>query len=257
MQQDVERARQELELARKTSERLWAEYREYSKSLEPARGLVSPQELSRLKEASYWTRKIYVAEQALFTAENGTPGIVGAYGDYQWLSMVDCDISTLLRLCPEVVLGKYLAITAIDSGTLRLSNQERAEGWWTDEAAKVFTGTSWSSPEYRDDWTVAYSPRLTSIHGLPNECCAGFDEWYVFEQPVPPGEMEVFVNWGGFRLNDPKYQWCANRLWEQLARLAPESYIAAGTVFTFATRNKGLFTSVLDAFSANAERSRL
>ena len=153
--------------------------------------------------------------------------------------------------------GKYLAITSIDSGSLKLTEQERAEGWWTDDAAKVFRGTSWSSPEYRDDWKVAYSPRLTSIHRLPNEthdeCCAGFDEWYVFEQPVPPVEMEVFVNWGGFRLNDPKYQRCADRLWEQLARLAPESYIAVGTVFTFATRNKGLFTSVVAAFSTNAE----
>jgi hypothetical protein len=38
-----------------------------------------------------------------------------------------------------------------------------------------------------------------------------------------------------------------------MARLAPESYIAEGSVFTFATRNKALFTSVLAAFPANAE----
>jgi hypothetical protein len=168
-------------------------------------------------------------------AENGTPGVVGSHGEYHWLTMVDCDISTLLRLCPDVVLGKYLAITSIDSGTLHLTERERDEGWWTDDAAKVFSRTPWSSPEYRDDWKVACSPRLSSVHGLPDgtrENCCGFNEWYVFEHPVAPGEMEVFVNWGGFTLYDPDYEWCADRLWEQMARLAPESCIVDGTVFT-------------------------
>lgn len=113
----------------------------------------------------------------LFMAGNGTPGIVGTHGDYQWLSRVDCDISTLLRLRPDVVVGKYLAVTRIDGGTLHLTDQEKGDGWSTPDAAKVFQGP----PEYRDDWKVAYSPRLTSIHGPPNEthdeCCAGFDEW--------------------------------------------------------------------------------
>ncbi len=75
----------------------------------------------------------------------------------------------------------------------------------------------------------------------------------MFEEPVAAGEIEAFVNWMGFRLYDPDYQWCADRLWGQLTRLGPESYIADGTVFTFATRNKALFASVLAAFSANAE----
>ena len=65
--------------------------------------------------------------------------------------------------------------------------------------------------------------------------------------------MEAFVNWLGFRLYDPEWKWCADRLWDQMARLAPESYIADGTVFTFATRNADLFTKVLSAFSASAE----
>jgi hypothetical protein len=190
-------------------------------------------------------------------AENGTPGVVGSHGEYQWLTMVERDISALLRLCPEAVLDKYVAVTRIDGGTLHLTDQEKSEGWWTADAGRVFQGTSWGPPEYRDDWKVAYSPRLTSIHGLPNEthdeCCAGYDEWFVFAEEVRAGEMESFVNWGGFRLYDPVYQWCADRLWEQMARLAPESYIADGTVFTFATSNSALFTSVIAAFSADAK----
>ena len=53
-----------------------------------------------MREAREWTDKTYAAEQALFMAENGTPGIVGAHGDYQWLSMVDRDVSTLLTAVP-------------------------------------------------------------------------------------------------------------------------------------------------------------
>ncbi len=49
-----------------------------------------------------------------------------------------------------------------------------------------------SPPEYRDDCKVSHSPQISSIHWLPNEthaeCSAGFDEWYVFGQPVPAAE---------------------------------------------------------------------
>jgi hypothetical protein len=65
--------------------------------------------------------------------------------------------------------------------------------------------------------------------------------------------MEVFVNWGGFTLYDPDYEWCADRLWEQMARLAPESCIVDGTVFTFVTRNGKLFASVLAAFTDGSD----
>jgi hypothetical protein len=65
--------------------------------------------------------------------------------------------------------------------------------------------------------------------------------------------MELFVNWGGFRLYEPRYQEWADRLWEQMKRLTPESYIAEGTVFTFATRNRPLFTSILAAFTADTD----
>jgi len=70
----------------------------------------------------------------------------------------------------------------------------------------------------------------------------------------------TFRNWGGFCLYEPSYQEWADRLWEQLRRLGAESYIADGNFFTFATRNAGLFTSVLVAFSASTvppDESRL
>lgn len=171
--------------------------------LDPARGVAGEEELRRLREASEWQGKVYAAEHALFGAEHGTPGIVGSHDEYRWLTMIDRDITSLLDICPEIVLGKYLAVTRIDGGPLRLTEQEKAQGWWTTEAGRVFQGTSWSPPEYQDDWRIAYSPRINSIHGLPNEthdeCCAGYDEWYVFEHQVPVEDIEAFVNWVGFR----------------------------------------------------------
>ncbi len=208
-----------------------------------------------MREASEWTGKVYEAEHALFAAEHGTPGIIGAHGEYQWLTMAECDISRLLRLCPGVVMDRYLAVTSIDGGALHLTDEEKRDGWRTAEAAKVFLGLPSGERDEHDDWKVSCSPRVDSIHGLPNEtheeCCAGFDERYVFERPVPVGEIETFVNWLGLRLYDPVWNWCADRFWEQMARLGPESYTADGTVFTFATRNAGMFRDVLSALSTS------
>jgi hypothetical protein len=63
--------------------------------------------------------------------------------------------------------------------------------------------------------------------------------------------MEVFVNWGGFRLYDSHFQEWIDRLFEQMERLSIESYIADGTVLTFAARNGDLFRRVIAALAAN------
>lgn len=251
MRADVTRARRDLEFAQATTERLWAEHKAYCETRDPADRILGPEESRLLREASEWQGKVYAAEHALFAAEHGAPGVVGSHGQYQWLSMVGRDITSLLSICPEIVFGKYLAVTRIDGGPLRLSEQEKSEGWRI--AGKVFEGTSWSPPEYRDDWKVAYSPRITSIHGLPNEthdeCCAGYDEWYVFEQQVAVEEIEAFVNWCGFRLYHPSLEWCVDRFWDQLLRINPESYVSDGTVFTVVTRNPVLFNRIVSGFS--------
>ncbi len=249
---DVTRARRALELAKATSERLWAEHTAYVKTLDPARGNADAEEFRRMREASEWQCKVYAAEQALARVEHGTPGMTGVHEEYRWLIMPDRGIYSLLNICPEIVLGKYLAVTSIDSGPLRLTEQEKVEGWWSTEAARVFQGNSLSPWESQDDWKVAYSPSITSVHGLPNqthdESSAGYDEWYVFEKPVPIEEIETFVNWGGFRLYAPEFQWCTDRFWKQIAKLKPESYIADGTVFTVVTRNPKLFELIISGY---------
>jgi hypothetical protein len=148
VQSEVELARQNLELAKETSDRLWEEHSAFSKN-QPPRAVMGAEERQLLMEASDSIGKIYAAEHALFVAEHGTPGIVGREGGFQWLSLFERTITDLLSLCPNVVLNKYIAITGIDGGTLKLTDKEKSEGWRTSEDAKVFTTFFGVEREYR------------------------------------------------------------------------------------------------------------
>ncbi len=190
------------------------------------------------------------------TEGDDAAAVVGYHGGYHWLSGASQDISVVLRACPDVVIGKYLAVTSIDSGGLNLTADEKSRGWWTARDARVFTEISLSGRRYSNA-AVAYSPLLSSIHGLPNEthdeCCAGFDEWYVFDHAPVAAEMEVYVNWGGFRLGDGAFRQWIDRFWEQMVRIGAESYIANGTDFNFATRNREIFDCLNASFSTQSQ----
>jgi len=58
------------------------------------------------------------------------------------------------------------------------------------------------------------------------------------------------VNWCGFRLYDPTYQWCIDRFWNQIERIKPESYFADGTFFTVVTRNPVMFNRIVSGYLA-------
>ncbi len=164
----------------------------------------------------------------------------GAHGEYEWLTTRRENIRTLLRACPEVVLGKYVAITSFDSGPLPLNEDEKSAGWESRRG-------------------VAYSPKIQSVKKLPFE---NYDEWYVFSSafelgqvtstnvlktPLRPGEIAAFVNYGGFRVHAPDVpvmQETIDLFWGQLESIHPESYLADGDFLNFVCRNKDLFTSV-------------
>jgi len=118
----------------------------------------------------------------------------GPQGLYEWL--VTDQRLDLLQICPDVMLGKYIAITSIDSSPLVLTGEEIAAGWETRGK-------------------IAYSPKNHNIKSLPR---AGWDEWYIFDNPadlgtshleenvfeVPQeqGHLSVFVNYC-FALHQP------------------------------------------------------
>ncbi|HET9408012.1 MAG TPA: hypothetical protein VFO39_12305 [Candidatus Sulfotelmatobacter sp.] len=168
---------------------------------------------------------------------------VGSQGIYEWL-VSDAEFD-LLQLCPEVVLGKYVAITSIDSGEFVPNEKEIAAGWQSRAR-------------------IAYSPQVRNITEIPSE---GWDEWYIFDKPtdlgtshrsenifeVPheQGHVSVFVNYG-FALHPPDRADLnlANLFWPQMSRIRPESYIADNDCLTFVSMNKTLFSRVLDAVKA-------
>ena len=168
----------------------------------------------------------------------------GSQGIYEWL-VADEDID-LPKICPEIVLGKYVALTSIDSGAYIPDEHERAAGW--DSRGKV-----------------AYSPIITRTDDLPRSAEA-YDEWYVFLRPVDlgsshlaenifdvpqmPGHVSVFVNYGSFAFDHPDA--LTELFWKQIEWIRPESYIADGLYLNFATANKDLFASIRRAVDALA-----
>jgi hypothetical protein len=148
-----------------------------------------------------------------------------------------------LQLCPEVVLGKYVAITSINSSPLVPTDKETAAGW-------------------QSRGKIAYSPKVQSVEVLPR---AGWDEWYifdnptdlgtshlgenVFEMPQERGHVSVFVNYC-LALHRPEMEDLATLFWQQIAWIRPESYVADNDYLNFVSMNKTLFGSVRDAVKA-------
>ena len=150
-----------------------------------------------------------------------------------------------------VILGSeaYLAVTALDSGPMILTDEERGAGWRSHDG-------------------IAYSPQIQSaadcrVERFPGEC-ASYNEWYLFDSPcdlgvlchgnifaypLVSGRVWAFVNYdAGFALHNPKMTDLPNLFWGQLASIQPESFIADSDAFlTFVTRNDDTFTAVCDA----------
>jgi hypothetical protein len=147
-----------------------------------------------------------------------------------------------------IVLGKYVAVTSIDSGVLVPNEKEKVAGW--ESRGKI-----------------AYSPKIQNAEELPRD---GYDEWCIFDNPtdlgtshlaenifdVPQeqGHVSVFVNYG-FALDPPeRSDSFATMFWQQLAWIRPESYVADNDYLSFVSMNKALFPTVRDAVKAVATR---
>lgn len=162
----------------------------------------------------------------------------GSQGIYEWLVTDDQFVDVLI--CPEIVVGKYVAITSIDSGVLALNDTEKVGGW-------------------KSRGKIAYSPKVEVVEKLPQD---GWDEWYVFatevdmgtshlgenifEVPDEPGQVRVFVNYC-FAPHLPKMSDLAVLFWRQLEWIRPESYVADNDYLTFVSANKTLFAAVREA----------
>jgi len=177
----------------------------------------------------------------------------GIQGRYQWLE-ADQNLREFLSICPTAILGKYIAITAVDSGSFFPSEEDRSLGWTTDGG-------------------IAYSPRIDSVSKLPSKCCCRdcgpFDEWYIFKtQPTPLGlichanvfqtsiaapDVFQFFNFGGFQLSDPKMKDITDPFWEQIRWVRPESYLADGNrCLVFVSSDQELFGSIREVLKSHS-----
>lgn len=173
----------------------------------------------------------------------------GTRHQYHWLTSTEQYMGHLVRLCPDVLLGRYLIVTSIDSGSPWLTTTQRAAGW------SLHAGG-------------AYSSRISSVEELffqrDGDGAPGYDEWYVldsapahievldsnpFEKDNGPqmGRLLVFVNSPFFVLHDPGPVLPAfnERFWRQLEEIQPFAYISDGKDnLTFVCKDKELFESV-------------
>lgn len=147
----------------------------------------------------------------------------GSSGHFRWVVSDNC-LDDILQVCPDVVVGKYVAVTAFDSGPVRnLTEKEREAGW-----------------ELRND--IAYSPRIRSTDQLFYDSCCCYNEWYifnspadlgrrvpqgfnVFQTPLSQGEIEALVNYQ-LGLHLPEMEAVAKIFWEQMNRTNPYVYLA-------------------------------
>jgi len=169
---------------------------------------------------------------------------IGQQGEYSWIQWSHLSLEDILVPCPALVLGQFVCITSCDSGPLNPTPKEKASGW-----------------EQIDD--IAYSSRIESIARLPRD---HYDEWYVFPERARMPQIEVFINYGGFSLADPRGDlddldptWDRKaaeaaienvltqqeRFWKQMAQLGPTSYIAEGDNTICATRNPEIYQKLL------------
>lgn len=169
----------------------------------------------------------------------------GKQHGYGWVCSPGHRLEQVLERVPELVVGRTLAVTACDSGSLKPTPLEIGAGW-TMRAG------------------IALSPVIEDIGIVP---VCGWDEWYVLDQRRHLENLEVFVNVSGFELVPNRqalgHGWDesaihslhqqqlhrAARLWSQLHRVKPVSFIANGDNLTIATRWPGLYRKVLAAFN--------
>jgi hypothetical protein len=170
---------------------------------------------------------------------------VGVHDEYEWLASEHC-LDDLLKLCPEIVLGKYIAVTSVDSGHYFPTAKELAAGW-----------------ESRSG--IAYRPRVEKVETLPRE---GWDEWYVFddlvdlggmaaresnpfEASLSPGEVYAFVNYNNLGLHLPDERGIAPYFWKQFAWIRPRPYISeSGDYLVVISSDRKLFATAREALKA-------
>jgi len=160
----------------------------------------------------------------------------GRRGNYFWIEDERSSIADLKSKLPEVILGKYLIVTAIDDRPPYFAHQD----WFL-----------------HDD--IAINPSVKSIVDVPT---GDRDEWYVFTRAPLLEPFEVFITAPQFSLRgdtartlldeegqqngDPNsIDELRRRFWDQLELKAVETYAGFGDDLIVATRNENIYEKLI------------
>lgn len=145
------------------------------------------------------------------------------YWIVEWNDGTDAAIGDLVFGCPELLLGRRVAIASCDSGAYTPTDEECTAGWSQIGA-------------------LAVSPLVTAVSQLP---MPGFDEWYVYDELLRFEAHANFVNRAGFsplNVDDPYTE----KFWEQVVKLEPLHVLGSGTPCLFlVTRDKTAFEAAI------------
>ncbi|OQP62870.1 hypothetical protein A3860_26530 [Niastella vici] len=167
--------------------------------------------------------------------------ILGQYGNYYWIEfpVKAFNFSDFLKKQGKILIGKYLAMVCFDGGPLRLTGEEKANGWHEVNG-------------------IAYSPELTQRH-ISELFYERNDQWCLFTSPTGFPGMTYFVNYGGFSLaskgqeltnadpiwdkvgimkNIEFHEQLVTEFWEEILSIDPFNFIAYGDNFIFISKNK-------------------
>ena len=174
----------------------------------------------------------------------------GNHGEYTWFESSNSYLSVLVDQMPDLVVEKYVAITAYDGDPLRLRGDEIREGW-------------------QQISNVALSPVIEQPFDVPQN---QYDEWYVFPKLIPFSFNESFINYGGFNLDESvndnpflpssykKQQNSGNailkqrqdRFWKQLEESGAETYLSENNKLLIVTREQQLTDVLHEYFSQSS-----
>jgi hypothetical protein len=165
----------------------------------------------------------------------------GFCNDYHWLWAPNANLNNIVKLAPEIIKDKFIAISSCDSGPYKPTNEELSSGW-------IYCNG------------VSISPKIDYQIDLP---IAGWDEWYVISEQRIPFPPKVFVSYTNFSLapgetsaDKESFRFASQLLedfWSQLATFKPLSFIADNEIgFSFVTDNIHVFKKVCEAIKNTA-----
>ncbi len=174
----------------------------------------------------------------------------GVRGPYTWFQSTSHYLSVLVDRVSDIVVGKYVAVSAYEGAPLKLTGDEMQLGW-------------------QQHSKLSLSPIIQRPSEIPQN---QLDEWYTFVDLKPLSISEIFINYGGFSLaqsasdnpflpdsvkqKNTKENSILNqrqkRFWAQIESCKPESFLAESDKLIVVSRDPTVVAELKEFFSQSS-----